>query len=850
MFSWTPIHKEATRKMLTVSEPQKELLTTLREMEQQELKVIRLKDENPQGSSHPLEQIDPFTFLATFNREITDYNRRANWQFLKNRWSLQSDVPQDFSGIPTVNPQRSWFFPYSFERQKGDIEALWQLAAQATKRPITEIDEELFNRCCQVRMVGIPKLTIGLYWINPHGLLPCDKKTSAFGKAHGIHARPLDFRSYVEWLRQMTTALGSDFPKVSHEAHLLAVDPGHADELDHGAVIEQAGAKSPRYWAYAPGRGAVRWNEFHEASILAIGWDDAGDLSKYANKEAVRQKLQEIYSGSSQTNNALTCWDFANVMEVDDIVFAKQGIRRVVGYGIVRGDYLFDNNRGSFKSIRSIEWLGKGTWDLPEVDRLPLKTLTDISKAPDVVKRISSLVGLDLVERSNKMPKGELTKDSNVSYWWLNANPQQWSFEDLSVGGRQTYTSHNKNGNKRQKYKYFQDVKPGDIIVGYVTSPQREIVGICRITNGLHDSEEEGERIELEKIERLRKPLLYEDFKDLPELEKCEPLINHQGSLFKLRETEFEVIRYLIDEANPDPEDLPTPYTKEMAMKELFLPENQFDDALGALREKKNLVLQGPPGVGKTFVAKRLAMALIGTNDPQRIAMIQFHQSYSYEDFIQGFRPTAKGTFELKYGIFNQFCRRAQVDEQKKETYVFIIDEINRGNLSKIFGELMMLVEPDKRGPAFSMPLAYASDPDDKFYIPANVYIIGTMNTADRSLAMVDYALRRRFRFITLAPEFAGSKFRQFLADRGAEPALIEKVVRRMGALNGKIADDTKNLGPGYRIGHSYFCPADGVTPNDAWFKRVVDSEIFPLLQEYWLDDEKKVQQQRDALLS
>ena len=849
MFSWTPIHKEATRKMLAVHEPQKELLTTLREMEQQGLKVIKLKDQNPQGSWHPLEQIDPFTFLATFNREITVNNRRANWQFVKRRWRLQSEVPQDFSGIPTVNPQASWFFPYSFERKEGDIEALWQLAAQAIKRPITEINEELFDRCCQVRMVGIPKLTIGLFWINPNSFLPCDKKTSAFGKNHGIHARPLNFRSYVEWLREMATALGSDFPKVSHEAHLWAIALRHAKEDEHGADVEQAGAKSRRYWAYAPGRGAVRWDEFHEASILAIGWDEAGELSQYANKEAVRLKLQELYPGSSQTNNALTCWDFANVMQVGDIVFAKQGIRKVVGYGIVTGDYRFDNKRDSFKSIRSIEWLGKGTWDLPEDDRLPLKTLTDITRAPDVVKRISRLVGLDLTESSDTTPRGDLTNDSNVSYWWLNANPQQWSFEDLSVGGRQTYTSHNKNGNKRQKYRYFQDVEPGDIIVGYVTSPQREIVGICRTTKGLHGSEE-GERIEFEKIERLDRPVLYEALKGLPELEECEPLINHQGSLFKLRATEYEVIRSLIDEANPVPAKPPTAYTKEMAMRELFLSESQFDDALEGLRVKKNLVLQGPPGVGKTFVARRLAMALIGTNDPQRIEMIQFHQSYSYEDFIEGFRPTVKGTFELKYGIFHQFCRRAQRDEGKSETYVFIIDEINRGNLSKIFGELMMLVEPDKRGRAFWIPLAYASDPDDKFYIPANVHIIGTMNTADRSLAMVDYALRRRFRFITLRPEFASSKFRQFLAKRGAAPTLVEKIVDRMAALNGQIAGDTKNLGPGYQIGHSYFCPGNGVRPDDVWFRRVVDFEIVPLLQEYWLDDDQKVQKQREALLS
>ena len=693
MFSWIPIHQEATRKMLTLPEPQKELLATLREMEQQGLKVIGLKDQDPKGSWRPLEQIDPFTFLATFNRGITEDNRRANWQFVKGRWSLKSEVPQDFSGIPTVNSQAAWFFSNSFERKKGDIEALWQLASQAMERPFSEIEEDLFDRCCQVRMVGIRKLTIGLFWINPQNFLPCDKKTRKFGKTRGVDSKPHNFQSYVEWRQKISTALGSDFPKLSHEAHLWAIGGGN-------------GPKSRRYWTYAPGHGADHWEEFYEAGMLAIEWDRAGDLSQYADKEALRRKLQEHWPGS-QKNNARTCWDFANVMQVGDIVFAKQGIKKIVGYGLVSGDYLFDDNRQSFKSTRRMKWRGKGTWDLPENIHLPLKTLTDISRHPDMVKRISRLVGLGL----NEEPGGETKND------------------------------------------------------------------------------------------------------------------------------------------NGDPPPPYTKYTKEMAMRGLFLPESQFDDALLALREKKNLVLQGPPGVGKTFVARHLAKTLIGTNDPHRIKTIQFHQSYSYEDFIQGFRPTAKGTFELKYGIFHQFCTRAQRDESKNGAYVFIIDEINRGNLSKIFGELMMLVEPDKRGREFSIPLAYASDSDDKFYIPAKVHIIGTMNTADRSLAMVDYALRRRFRFITLRPEFS-KKFKQFLAARGAETTLIEKVVDRMAVLNRQIADDTKNLGPGYQIGHSYFCPADGIKPDDAWFRRVVDSEIVPLLQEYWLDDDRKVKQQREALLS
>jgi 5-methylcytosine-specific restriction protein B len=271
---------------------------------------------------------------------------------------------------------------------------------------------------------------------------------------------------------------------------------------------------------------------------------------------------------------------------------------------------------------------------------------------------------------------------------------------------------------------------------------------------------------------------------------------------------------------------------------------------LTALKEKKNVVLQGTPGVGKTFVARRLACALIGSDDPHQVEMIQFHQSYSYEDFIQGFRPTSNGHFDLKCGIFHQFCRRAQLEESQDKPFVFIIDEINRGNLSKIFGELMMLIEPDKRGKEYAIPLAYSQDVDETFYIPENLHLIGMMNTADRSLAMVDYALRRRFRFITLRPEFASKPFQEFLTDAGANPVLVKNIVDRMNALNEVIAADSKNLGPGYQIGHSYFCPRKSITPDEEWYRRVIEAEIVPLIQEYWFDDPQKVIDQRSALLA
>jgi len=306
----------------------------------------------------------------------------------------------------------------------------------------------------------------------------------------------------------------------------------------------------------------------------------------------------------------------------------------------------------------------------------------------------------------------------------------------------------------------------------------------------------------------------------------------------------------LIDEANIPLQTEVRPYTKEMATATVFLAETDFDEMLNALAEKKNVVLQGAPGVGKTFIAKRLAYAFIGSTDPERVGMIQFHQSYSYEDFIQGFRPKPNGHFELTSGIFHQFCRQAQREESTRKPYVFIIDEINRGNLSKIFGELMMLIEPDKRGKGYAIPLTYSQDADEKFFIPENVYLLGLMNTADRSLAMVDYALRRRFRFLTLWPEFRSIRFQQSLINAGATSELVNKIVSRMAALNAVIAADRKNLGPGYQIGHSYFCLNSGVKPEETWYRRVIDSEIVPLIHEYWFDNEQKVRDQRLALLA
>ena len=288
------------------------------------------------------------------------------------------------------------------------------------------------------------------------------------------------------------------------------------------------------------------------------------------------------------------------------------------------------------------------------------------------------------------------------------------------------------------------------------------------------------------------------------------------------------------------------PYTIETALDGLFVSREQFHRILESIRLRRNLILQGPPGTGKTFIAQRIAWCLIGRKDPAQLAMVQFHQSYAYEDFVQGWRPTDKGGFSLKNGVFFRFCEHAR--EHPNERYVFIIDEINRGNLSRIFGELLMLIESDKRSSEYAVALTYDGDATP-FFIPPNVYILGMMNTADRSLALVDYALRRRFAFEELLPAFGTDDFRNYLQEIGLDLALINVIDERMEALNEQIRDDNE-LGRGFQIGHSFFVPGDDDELSDDWFEHVVRTQIRPLLQEYWFDTPERVENAVNRLLA
>ncbi len=281
------------------------------------------------------------------------------------------------------------------------------------------------------------------------------------------------------------------------------------------------------------------------------------------------------------------------------------------------------------------------------------------------------------------------------------------------------------------------------------------------------------------------------------------------------------------------------PYSSDNFLDEVYMDGESYDNMIAILKNKKNIILQGAPGVGKTFVAKRLAYSVMGVKDVNRVMMIQFHQSYSYEDFIMGYRPTVAG-FELQEGVLYTFCKKAEIDSDND--YFFIIDEINRGNLSKIFGELFMLVENDKRG--LELQLLYKKE---KFAVPKNVYIVGMMNTADRSLAMLDYALRRRFAFVEIRAGFDTTGFKAYQS--GLNHIKFNKLVACVKRLNKAIAEDDA-LGEGFCIGHSYFCNLSPESVDDRTLSGIVEYELIPLLKEYWFDESAKARDWADELRS
>lgn len=381
-------------------------------------------------------------------------------------------------------------------------------------------------------------------------------------------------------------------------------------------------------------------------------------------------------------------------------------------------------------------------------------------------------------------------------------------------------------------WQFLQEMKPGDIV--FAKKGMHSVIGRGVVTSEYIYDSEDPEYPNIRKVnwtntgdwEHPGQAVM----KTLTDITSYTDYVAKLNALIDVNEDEDDV----------EPEETAFPeYTPEKFLEEVYMDGDSYDTLVELIRMKRNVILQGAPGVGKTFAAKRLAYSMMGCKDQNRVMMVQFHQSYTYEDFIEGFRPSSTSdNFEIKKGAFANFCQKAA--EEPDNEYFFIIDEINRGNLSKIFGELFMLIENDKRGNA--LQLLYSGD---KFSVPPNLYIIGMMNTADRSLAMLDYALRRRFAFFEMKPGFESEGFRDYKM-AFANPK-FDSLIDCVENLNTVIAADD-SLGEGFCIGHSYFCNLSAIT--DKALSNIVEYEMVPLLKEYWYDEPIKVKDWTEKLRS
>lgn len=815
-FEWINFYSEFATKLLEFKNNRAELIADI----QSAYSAINMKLPKLEREDSIID-IDPFTVFGLFNKGITNANRIAILESFATVFNIKSKVPNNFDGIPVLNNLKATYYGFKDDRQAADIDNLWGLYESAINlaEKDDEANREIFTKWYDTvhDQLGIRwNITMGLYWIRPYEFINLDSINRRF--IVDPDNMPVDFVNSVK----------KKLNKVPYAAEYLAIKDACLHALKDGNYeYKNYPELSYRAWIVSKQvnqeKAEVKGKKSSKAAFLR--WfapliQALRDLGGSGTPAEARAKIIENEQLSEDEINQTRGKNNVNKFE-NEVAFARNYL--------VNAGYID-------KSVY-------GIW-----------TLTAAGKSVDMTSEMASDIFKNVLS-SSPSKQGKNTdaladEDVHTVRYWLYAPGEgscMWDEFYTSgimaigwgeIGDLSTFDSKDAMKIKMREvideslsyknaahatWQFANEMKIGDIV--FVKKGMHQIIG-----RGVVMSDYEYDNTRDDEYKNIRQVDWTHNgewphpgqavMKTLTDITSYTDYVEKLNSLFE-------------DETEEDAEDVEKtypPYTKEDFLSEVFMPEEEYDKLSGILRIKKNIILQGAPGVGKTFVAKRIAFSMMGVKDVERVMMVQFHQSYSYEDFIMGFRPSTDG-FELKRGAFYNFCKKAEIDGDND--YFFIIDEINRGNLSKIFGELFMLIENDKRG--VSLQLLYS---DEKFSVPKNIYIIGMMNTADRSLAMLDYALRRRFAFFEIKPGFTTDGFREYRMS--LENEKFDKLIACVESLNNVISND-ESLGDGFCIGHSYFCNLLPDTINDQILSGIVEYELIPLLKEYWFDEPTKV---------
>lgn len=815
-FEWINFYSEFATKLLEFKNNRAELIADI----QSAYSAINMKLPKLEREDSIID-IDPFTVFGLFNKGITNANRIVILESFATVFNIKSKVPNNFDGIPVLNNLKATYYGFKDDRQATDIDNLWGLYESAIN--LAEKDDaanrEIFTKWYDTvhDQLGIRwNITMGLYWIRPYEFINLDSINRWF--IVDPDNMPVDFVNSVK----------KKLNKVPYAAEYLAIKDACLHALkDSDYEYKNFPELSYRAWIVSKQvnqeKAEVKGKKSSKAAFLR--WfapliHALRDLGGSGTPAEARAKIIENEQLSEDEINETRGKNNVNKFE-NEVAFARNYL--------VNAGYID-------KSVY-------GIW-----------TLTEAGKSVDMTSEMASDIFKNVLSSSPSKKEKNIDaladEDVHTVRYWLYAPGEgscMWDEFYTSgimaigwgeIGDLSTFDSKDAMKIKMREvideslsyknaahatWQFANEMKIGDIV--FVKKGMHQIIGRGVVMSDYeYDDTRDDEYKNIRQVDWTHNGKWPHPgqavMKTLTDITSYTDYVEKLNSLFE-------------DETEEDAEDVEKtypPYTKEDFLSEVFMPEEEYEKLSGILRIKKNIIIQGAPGVGKTFAAKRIAFSMMGVKDVERVMMVQFHQSYSYEDFIMGFRPSTDG-FELKRGAFYNCCKKAEIDGDND--YFFIIDEINRGNLSKIFGELFMLIENDKRG--VSLQLLYS---DEKFSVPKNIYIIGMMNTADRSLAMLDYALRRRFAFFEIKPGFTTDGFRKYRMS--LENEKFDKLIACVESLNNAISND-ESLGDGFCIGHSYFCNLLPDTINDQVLSGIVEYELIPLLKEYWFDEPTKV---------